>query len=271
MDSDLHVNQQENNLSRFLTDKTTYDPLDYEDERHLKRQAKQQRRLLRKQKKSGHKEFRENGRSDLSLNPRTENQRTFLKHLNDYGTHMLFGIGPAGTGKTYISTKWAAIALLNGQFDRIILCRPAVSVSEKLGFLPGDIGEKMAPWLLPITDVLSETIGKQRLESYMRMEKIEIAPLAFMRGRTFKNAVVMLDETQNCTSDQLKMFLTRIGEGSKLIITGDTRQSDFHERNGLTDFIGRFCATEGIEIVKFDNSDITRHHLIGDILKMYGE
>jgi phosphate starvation-inducible PhoH-like protein len=184
---------------------------------------------------------------------------------------MLFGIGPAGTGKTYIATKWAAMQLQNGTFDKIVISRPAVSVGEKHGFLPGDLREKMEPWLMPILDVLGEVFDKTKLESYFKFGKIEIAPLAYMRGRTFKNAIILLDEAQNCTPDQIKMFLTRIGEGSKMIVTGDMKQSDFKKDNGLSDFINRFQAVEGIEIVEFDKSDIQRHHLISDILKMYGD
>lgn len=265
-----------------------YDPLNSTnlDKRERKRMAKKLRRELRKEKKQKRKDNRfdqnnnnnhENNNSYRSnrnvakLEPRTERQKEYMDYLNNPYVHMLFGIGPAGTGKTYIATKWAAIALQTGVFDKIIISRPAVSVGEKHGYLPGDIKEKMEPWLMPILDVFEEVFDKAKLESYFKFGKIEIAPLAYMRGRTFKNAIILLDEAQNCTPDQVKMFLTRIGENSKMVITGDMKQSDFKKDNGLSDFIKRFDAVEGIEIVEFDKSDIQRHHLIGHILKMYGD
>ena len=262
-----------------INEYTEFDPLnscDYFDEypgksfkKKMKKERRKQRRELRRHKNDQGGET--NYRTDLTLEPRTQNQKEYLHYLDDPNTHVVFGIGPAGTGKTYLATKWAGISLLEDRFDKIVITRPAVSVSEKLGFLPGGIREKMDPWLLPIIDVLIEVLGKTRFESFIKFGKIEIAPLAFMRGRTFKNAVVLLDEAQNSTPDQTKTFLTRIGEGSKMIITGDIYQSDYKDKNGLVDFMTRFVATDGIELVEFNKTDIVRHHLIGDILKMYGE
>jgi phosphate starvation-inducible protein PhoH and related proteins len=270
-------------VHRQVTD--DYDPLNdpYLDKRERKRMAKKLRRELRKEKKQKRNDSKFNSNNNehnnsykshrvvTKLEPRTERQKEYVDYLNNPYVHILFGIGPAGTGKTYIATKWAAMMLQTGVFDKIIISRPAVSVGEKHGYLPGDIKEKMEPWLLPILDVLEEVFDKAKLESYFKFGKIEIAPLAYMRGRTFKNAIILLDEAQNCTPDQVKMFLTRIGENSKMVITGDMKQSDFKKDNGLSDFINRFETVEGIEMVEFDKSDIQRHHLIGHILKMYGD
>jgi len=264
---------------------------DYMSPKELKRQEKLMARHNRKDSKRNrnknsskkekfssnnrYEEFRREEKSSPRINtelePRSERQKEYLTMLNDPHTHMVFGVGPAGSGKTYIATKWAALALQDDIFDKIIITRPTVSVSEKIGFLPGTLEEKMEPWLMPILDVLEEVFGKTKVESFIRLGKIEIAPLAFMRGRTFKGAVILLDEAQNTTADQMKMFLTRIGEGSKMVVTGDMKQSDFHKNNGLSDFISRIQNIEGIDMIKFDNSDIQRHHLIGEILKMYGE
>jgi phosphate starvation-inducible protein PhoH and related proteins len=269
-------------VERHLND--DYDPLNdpYLDDRERKRMAKKLRRQLRNEKKqkkkNKHFETQNNNNNNNynrkpvpKLLPRSARQKEYIDYLNDPYVHILFGVGPAGTGKTYIATMWAAIALQNDIFDKIIITRPTVSVSEKIGYLPGTLEEKMEPWLMPIIDVLEEVLGKPKVETFIRLGKIEIAPLAFMRGRTFKNAIVLLDEAQNCTSDQFKMFLTRIGEGSKMVITGDMKQSDFQKNNGLSDFIKRFTATDGIELIEFDKSDIQRHHLIEHILKMYGD
>ena len=260
-----------------------YDPLDDESlylnisEKELRRKGRQMKRQMRKALKNGNGKGGDVHQSDkreklnLSLKPRTERQKYYLNYLDDPNTHIVFGIGPAGSGKTYIAAKWAAISLLDGVFDKIVISRPAVSVSEKHGYLPGDLKEKMEPWLMPIFDVFTEVFGKSKLESFINLGKIEIAPLAFMRGRTFKNSAILLDEAQNCTSDQMKMFLTRIETGSKMVITGDTKQSDYRDKNGLLDFLTRFNDAEGIKMVRFDNTDIVRHHLIETILKMYGE
>ena len=209
---------------------------------------------------------------NTTLDPRSERQKEYLTMLEDHHTHMVFGVGPAGSGKTYMATKWAALALQEDIFDKIIITRPTVSVSENIGFLPGTLEEKMDPWILPVKDVLEEVFGKSKVESFFRLGKISIEPLGFMRGRTFKNSVILLDEAQNCTPDQLKMFLTRIGEGSKIIVTGDIKQSDYNNtKNGLLDFLIRIKKIDGVDVIKFDKSDIQRHHLIGEILKLYGE
>ena len=281
-DYNTRSNLPENVLPR--SNGLIYDPLDDESlylnisEKELRRKGRQMKRQMRKALKGGKKgsemhpgEYEHKEKLNHSLKPRTERQKHYLAHLDDPNTHIVFGIGPAGSGKTYIAAKWAALSLLEGVFDKIVISRPAVSVSEKHGYLPGDLKEKMEPWLMPIFDVFTEVFGKSRLESFIRLGKIEIAPLAFMRGRTFKNSVILLDEAQNCTSDQMKMFLTRIETGSKMVITGDTKQSDYKDKNGLLDFLTRFSKSEGIEMVRFDNADIVRHHLIATILKMYGE
>lgn len=203
--------------------------------------------------------------------PRSENQRLLVdgyKH-ND----MIFAVGPAGSGKTYLSIALAVRALKNKEVRKIILSRPAVEAGEKLGFLPGDMKEKIDPYLQPLYDSLQDMIPAQKLQEYMENQTIQIAPLAFMRGRTLNDAVVILDEAQNTTTQQIKMFLTRMGSNTKMIITGDATQIDLPRstRSGLLDAIEVLKNVPGISFVEMTDKDIVRHKLVTRIVNAYNE
>jgi phosphate starvation-inducible protein PhoH and related proteins len=184
---------------------------------------------------------------------------------------MLFAIGPAGTGKTYTAVALAVKALREKEVQRIVLTRPAVEAGESLGFLPGDLKEKLDPYLRPLYDALTDMVPHDKLAKYMERGVIEIAPLAFMRGRTLGNAFVILDEAQNTTENQMKMFLTRMGKGSKFIINGDASQIDLprHVRSGLLQCINLLDKVKGIGIVKLDKRDVIRHKLVESIIDRY--
>jgi phosphate starvation-inducible PhoH-like protein len=184
---------------------------------------------------------------------------------------MLFAVGPAGSGKTYTAIALAVRALKNREVKRIILSRPAVEAGEKLGFLPGDMKDKIDPYLQPLYDALQDMIPGAKLTEYMERGVIQIAPLAFMRGRTLSDAVVILDEAQNTTRAQLKMFLTRLGIGGKMIVTGDLTQIDLpsSEKSGLRDAIERLGKIRGVAVVTFNEKDIVRHPLVSRIVKAY--
>ena len=203
------------------------------------------------------------------VRPRTVNQ---AKLVEEYNTNeLLVAVGPAGTGKTYVAIALAVRALKNKQVRRIILTRPAVEAGERLGFLPGDMKEKLDPYLQPLYDALKDMIHFRKLETWLEDGTIEIAPLAFMRGRTLENAFVILDEAQNATVNQLKMFLTRMGVNSRFMMTGDVTQIDLpNKRNsGLVQAIRILRGIEGISIIDFDEQDIVRHRLVKDIVKAY--
>ncbi len=210
--------------------------------------------------------FGNNGRP---VRARTPNQRILVEatEKND----LIFAIGPAGTGKTYTAIALAVRALKNKEIRKIILSRPAVEAGERLGFLPGDLKEKIDPYLQPLYDALGDMIPQKKLEEYMKDKVIEIAPLAFMRGRTLSNAFVILDEAQNTTVNQLKMFLTRMGMNTKFIVTGDETQIDLPRRSdsGLLQALRILRGIEDISVVKFDEKDIVRHKLVRDIVKAY--
>ncbi len=194
------------------------------------------------------------------------------KLVDAYRTNdLLLAVGPAGSGKTYTAIALAVRALKNKEVKRIILSRPAVEAGEKLGFLPGDMREKIDPYLQPLYDALQDMIPNNKLEEYMEKGVIQIAPLAFMRGRTLSDAVVILDEAQNSTIAQLKMFLTRLGINGKMIVTGDLTQVDLpmSQKSGLRDAIERFKQIEGIACVTFTDKDIVRHPLVKEIVKAY--
>ena len=202
---------------------------------------------------------------------RTANQQ---KLVNSFQTNdLLFAIGPAGAGKTYTAIALAVRALKNKEVKRIILSRPAVEAGEKLGFLPGDMREKVDPYLQPLYDALQDMIPSTKLEEFLERGVIQIAPLAFMRGRTLSDAVVILDEAQNTTVLQMKMFLTRMGLGSKMIVTGDLTQIDLagNQRSGLPDAMARLENIKGIELVRFNEKDIVRHHLVTHIVNAYAK
>lgn len=202
--------------------------------------------------------------------PKTKIQNHFYKLCIEDNTEILFGIGPAGTGKTFIATKSAIQMFLDKKYNKIIISRPTVEVGKSLGYLPGSLNEKCEPYLLPILDLLYETWTKQEVCRMMQEGFIEIAPLQYLRGRTFKNSIVLIDEAQNCSSDELKMILTRIGEKSKIIISGDIEQSDLKKIDALSDFIFRYTVSiPGIDMVRFTETDCQRHRLIPEILKIY--
>jgi phosphate starvation-inducible PhoH-like protein len=202
-----------------------------------------------------------------TVRPQSENQRALLAALGQH--HLTLALGPAGTGKTYLAISAAVEAFDSGRAGRIVLTRPAVEAGERLGFLPGDLEEKLAPYLRPLYDALSERIGGKRLRQLMSEGAIEIAPVAYMRGRTLNNAFVVIDEAQNCTYGQIKMLLTRLGWHSTMVVTGDPDQSDLLEgMSGLSEVARRLEAIAGIAVVRLDERDIVRHPLVGDMLSV---
>ena len=200
---------------------------------------------------------------------RTGNQQLLVRNFST--CDLLFAIGPAGSGKTYTAIALAVRALKNKEVKRIILSRPAVEAGEKLGFLPGDMKEKIDPYLQPLYDALEEMLPHQKLQEYMEKGIIQIAPLAFMRGRTLGNAVVILDEAQNTTVQQIKMFLTRLGLGAKMIVTGDLTQVDLpqSQKSGLRDAVEKLQNVEGVSVINFGEHDIVRHPLVTRIIRAY--
>ena len=209
------------------------------------------------------------GNNGLIIKAKTENQRKMVSAIakND----MLFAIGPAGTGKTYTAVALAVKALKNKEVKRIILTRPAVEAGENLGFLPGDLKEKLDPYMQPLYDALIDMVPNDKLNQYIENRIIQIAPLAFMRGRTLDNAFVILDEAQNTTESQMKMFLTRMGANAKFIITGDITQIDLPSKqpSGLVQAIRYLKKIEAISIIELDNTDVIRHKLVKAIIESY--
>lgn len=203
------------------------------------------------------------------VTPRGLAQKNYLKSIQDFD--ITFAIGPAGTGKTFLAVAVAIAELQDKSIKRIVLCRPAVEAGEKLGFLPGDLAEKINPYLRPLYDALYDLAGPERVSKLIERNVIEIAPLAFMRGRTLNDAFIILDEAQNTTPEQMKMFLTRLGFGSKAVITGDITQIDLPEgkRSGLRDAKDLLSETEGIRFFQFTERDVVRHPLVGKIVGAY--
>ncbi len=201
--------------------------------------------------------------------PKSVNQRRYLEAIDQHD--IVFGVGPAGTGKTYLAMAQAVAFLVAKKVSRIILARPAVEAGEKLGFLPGDLQEKVNPYLRPLYDALYDMLDVDRVERYIERGTIEIAPIAFMRGRTLNDSFVILDEAQNTTSEQMKMFLTRIGFGTKAVITGDVTQIDLPSgrTSGLVEAIKVVGNIEGISFIRFDDRDVVRHKLVQQIVKAY--
>jgi phosphate starvation-inducible PhoH-like protein len=200
---------------------------------------------------------------------RTAAQDAYIRAL---GRHeLVFATGPAGTGKTYIAVAWAAALIERGEADRIVLSRPAVEAGERLGFLPGDMKEKVDPYLRPLYDALYDVMPPEKVERGITSGMIEIAPLAFMRGRTLANAVVLLDEAQNTSSMQMKMFLTRLGENSRMIVTGDPTQIDLPpgQVSGLSEAVGLLESVEGVGVTRFSAADVVRHELVARIVRAY--
>lgn len=209
------------------------------------------------------------GVNGKNITVRTENQQKFVKAYEE--NDLLFAIGPAGSGKTYTAIALAVRSLKNKEVKKIILSRPAVEAGEKLGFLPGDMKEKIDPYLQPLYDALQEMIPASKLKDYIEKGTIQIAPLAFMRGRTLNDAVVILDEAQNTTIPQMKMFLTRLGVNARMIVTGDMTQIDLpaSQKSGLRDALDKLNTIKGIHIVHFAQKDIVRHRLVQKIVEAY--
>jgi phosphate starvation-inducible PhoH-like protein len=211
------------------------------------------------------------GTKGTPIKAKTVNQQKLVQQVKD--NDLVFALGPAGTGKTYISVALAVKALKNKQVRKIIITRPAVEAGENLGFLPGDLKEKIDPYLRPIYDALNDMIPFEKLGYYMEREIIEIAPLAYMRGRTLNNAFILLDEAQNTTPMQMKMFLTRMGPESKMIVTGDITQIDLPSRqnSGLKEAVRILKDVKGIGFVELNEKDVVRHRLVRDIIEAYGK
>lgn len=203
------------------------------------------------------------------VKPRSKRQHDYVRNI--LTTDVVFGVGPAGTGKTYLAVACAIQALVSDQIERIVLVRPAVEAGERLGFLPGDIGQKVDPYLRPLYDALYELLGFERVARLLERNVIELAPLAYMRGRTLSNAFVILDEAQNTTTQQMKMFLTRMGFGSKTVITGDITQTDLPGGTlpGLRHAIDTLDRVEGISVTHFGSRDVVRHPLVQRIVEAY--
>jgi phosphate starvation-inducible PhoH-like protein len=221
-------------------------------------------------------QFQPNKKRNVDIIPRNINQEHYLDLLMDDSVSIIIASGPAGTGKTLLAMQAAIKALKNRDIERIILTRPAVGVEgEQHGFLPGDLNQKMEPWTKPLFDVLHEYYNTRETQQMVENHVIEICPLAFMRGRTFKNCMIIADEMQNATPNQMKMLLTRIGEGSRIVVTGDVKQTDRSVgENGLLDFnrlVDRFQDSEYVGSVTFTGNDIERHPAVEEILRMYGD
>jgi phosphate starvation-inducible protein PhoH and related proteins len=203
------------------------------------------------------------------IHARSENQK---KYVDSIKTHdIVFGIGPAGTGKTYLAMAMAVAALRNGDVERLILTRPAVEAGEKLGFLPGDLQEKVDPYLRPLYDALYDMVEYEKLQRLFQQRVVEVAPLAYMRGRTLSNAFIILDEAQNTSPEQMKMFLTRMGTGSKMVVTGDITQIDLPmgKNSGLIEVQRILSKVKGVEFILFSPKDVVRHRLVQNILEAY--
>ncbi len=205
------------------------------------------------------------------VQPKSMNQRRYLEAIETHD--MVFGIGPAGTGKTYLAVAMAISALLTKRVNRIILARPAVEAGERLGFLPGTLQEKVDPYLRPLYDALYDMLDPEKVDRFLEKNIIEIAPIAFMRGRTLNDSFIILDEAQNTTSEQMKMFVTRMGFNSKAVITGDITQIDLPNarRSGLLEAVDVLQQVDGISFVYFDESDVVRHQLVQRIVRAYDE
>lgn len=210
----------------------------------------------------------------VQIIPRNLAQETYLELLKNPKKYIVFAIGPAGTGKTMLGVQMAIKQLREGVISKIVITRPAVSVDEEHGFLPGDLNAKMAPWTRPIMDVFEEYYHPKEINTMLEDGTIEISPLAYMRGRTFKNAYVVADEMQNATPSQMKMLLTRLGDGSRMVVTGDLNQADRPEQNGLLDFVQLYGDKDKYRLLGmawFDTTHIERHPVVKEILSIYKE
>jgi phosphate starvation-inducible PhoH-like protein len=206
----------------------------------------------------------------VEIIPRNLQQENMVAALNDENINIVFAVGPAGCGKTLLATMHAIKMLKTGQVERIVITRPNVAVDDKdIGYLPGDILKKMTPWMMPVLDVFAEYYTQDQIRYMLEENVIEMVPIAFIRGRTFKNAIVLVDEAQGTTQNSMMSILTRIGEGSKMIVTGDLAQSDRGQENGLRDFLTRFEDSEHIEVIQFKRGDVERHPVVKEVLDIY--
>jgi phosphate starvation-inducible PhoH-like protein len=213
-------------------------------------------------------------RKRIQIYPKNLSQENYLLKLNDPQKMIIFAIGPAGTGKTMLAVQWAIDQMLYGDIKKIVITRPAVSVDEQHGFLPGDVNQKMEPWTKPIMDVFAENYSAREIENMIREGVIEVSPLAYMRGRTFKDSIIIADEMQNATPSQMKMLLTRLGQGSQMVVTGDLQQADRPSNNGLLEFLGLYNDFKNhryVDICHFTQRDIERHDAVKEILAIYGD
>jgi phosphate starvation-inducible protein PhoH and related proteins len=274
-DSDLQIegnSAQVNRAARFLNE---YNELFREGRKLESSEVKSMLRMANDEPNFSLRGAMEHGRAKSygkkPITAKSTNQRHYMEALEKYD--MVFAIGPGGTGKTYLAVAMAVSALLTKQVNRIILVRPAVEAGERLGFLPGTIQEKVDPYMRPLYDALHDMLEADKLERFLEKDIIEVAPLAFMRGRTLNDSFVILDEAQNTTSEQMKMFLTRLGFNSKAVITGDVTQIDLPagRPSGLIEAIEIVGKIEGISIVHFDERDVVRHNLVQRIIKAYDE
>lgn len=231
--------------------------------------SREQEMVLPDQRQNAGEDVIVYGTKGAPIKPKTVNQQKLVELVKD--NDLVFALGPAGTGKTYISVAMAVRALKNKSVKKIIITRPAVEAGENLGFLPGDLKEKIDPYLRPIYDALNDMIPYEKLQYYMEREIIEIAPLAYMRGRTLNNAFILLDESQNTTPMQMKMFLTRMGPDSKMIITGDATQIDLpgKQRSGLKEAMRILQRVKGIGFIELSEKDVVRHKLVREIIEAY--
>ena len=212
-------------------------------------------------------------KTKVNILPRNRNQETYVLSLLNQQKDIVFGIGPAGTGKTLLAVQVAVKLFKEGAIDKIIVTRLAVSVDEDLGFLPGTLEDKMAPWTRPIFDVLRDYFNAKEIEGMIAEGIIEIAPLAYMRGRTFKRSFILADEMQNATQNQMKMLLTRLGEQSMMAVTGDLAQADRLKDNGLINFTNLLESrgSDSLDVVRFEQGDIERHKAVAEVLRVYGD
>ena len=239
----------------------------------MARNGKKRRgRVLRIQEER-HEEVQLKRKNHVKLIPRNIAQEEYIANLHNQSQRIVFATGPAGTGKTYLAVQKAIQEIKNGNSSHIVITRPAVTVDEKHGFLPGDINKKMDPWVRPIFDVFEEYYTPKEIKMMVDEGVIEICPLAYMRGRTFKNATIIFDESQNTTIAQMKMALTRIGEGTRMFVTGDINQSDLKGMNGLYDFFEKlqYTQSETISITNFKKQHIERDPIVEEVLRCYGE
>jgi phosphate starvation-inducible PhoH-like protein len=220
------------------------------------------------------KQFLPKKKNRVLIYPKNLNQENYLLKLQEQEKHIVFAVGPAGTGKTMLACQQAVRLFQEGEVDKIVVTRPAVSVDEQHGFLPGTLQQKMEPWTRPIFDVFEEYYYAKEIETFIKEGVIEISPLAFMRGRTFKNSFIIADEMQNATPSQMKMLLTRIGEGSRMVVTGDLQQADRPSHNGLLEFLklyNDFKDHRYIDICQFTVEDVERHEAVKEVLAIYKE